>query len=82
MNKNIIGMLKRFKIIADKYRDRRKRYGLRFNLISGIYNFDMLTSFERGLMIFLCILKMQLKLYFISLDICLLLHEKKETSFI
>ncbi|KJV54326.1 hypothetical protein OTSGILL_0055 [Orientia tsutsugamushi str. Gilliam] len=26
MNKNIIGgMLKRFKIIADKYRDRRKR---------------------------------------------------------
>ncbi|KJV77452.1 hypothetical protein OTSTA716_0200 [Orientia tsutsugamushi str. TA716] len=28
MNKNIIGMLKQFKIIADKYRDRRKRYGL------------------------------------------------------
>ncbi|KJV50705.1 putative transposase [Orientia tsutsugamushi str. Karp] len=46
-------MLKRFKIIADKYRNRRKRFGLRFNLISGIYNFDMLTSFERGLLYFL-----------------------------
>ncbi|KJV53055.1 putative transposase [Orientia tsutsugamushi str. Gilliam] len=32
---------KRFKIIADKYRNRRKRFGLRFNLISGIYNFDL-----------------------------------------
>ncbi|KJV57461.1 IS5 family transposase ISOt6 [Orientia tsutsugamushi] len=25
MSENVIGMLKRFKIIADKYRDRRKR---------------------------------------------------------
>ena len=32
-NENVIGMLKRFKIIADKYRNRRKRFGLRFNLI-------------------------------------------------
>ncbi|KJV56520.1 DDE superendonuclease family protein, partial [Orientia tsutsugamushi str. Kato PP] len=39
VNENVIGMLKRFKIIADKYRNRRKRFGLRFNLISGIYNF-------------------------------------------
>ena len=31
-NENVIGMLKRFKIIADKYRNRRKRFGLRFNL--------------------------------------------------
>ncbi|KJV73756.1 DDE superendonuclease family protein [Orientia tsutsugamushi str. UT76] len=38
---NVIAMLKRFKIIADKYRNRRKRFGLRFNLISGIYNFEL-----------------------------------------
>ncbi|KJV54910.1 IS5 family transposase ISOt6 [Orientia tsutsugamushi] len=41
MNENVIGMLKRFKIIADKYRNRRKRFCLRFNLISGIYNFEL-----------------------------------------
>ncbi len=41
LNENVIGMLKRFKIIADKYRNRRKRFGLRFNLISGIYNFEL-----------------------------------------
>jgi hypothetical protein len=39
VNENVIGMIKRFKIIADKYRNRRKRFGLRFNLIAGIYNF-------------------------------------------
>jgi len=27
VNENVIGMLKRFKIIADKYRNRRKRFG-------------------------------------------------------
>lgn len=37
-NENVIGSLKRFKILSDKYRNRRKRFGLRFNLISGIYN--------------------------------------------
>ena len=41
VNENVIGMLKRFKIIADKYRNRRKRFGLRFNLISGIYNMEL-----------------------------------------
>ena len=41
LNENVIGMLKRFKIIADKYRNRRKRFGLRFNLISGIYNYEI-----------------------------------------
>jgi DDE superfamily endonuclease len=40
VNENVIGMLKRFKIIADKYRNRRKRFGLRFNLIAGIYNWE------------------------------------------
>lgn len=42
VNENVIGMLKRFKIISDKYRNRRKRFGLRFNLIAGIYNFELL----------------------------------------
>ena len=32
LNENVIGMIKRFKIIADRYRNRRKRFGLRFNL--------------------------------------------------
>jgi hypothetical protein len=40
-NENVIGMLKRFKIIADKYRNRRKRFGLRFNLIAGLYNWEL-----------------------------------------
>ncbi len=38
VNENVIGRLKRFKIISDRYRNRRKRFGLRFNLIAGIYN--------------------------------------------
>ena len=41
LNEHVIGELKRFKIIADKYRNRRKRFGLRFNLISGIYNWQL-----------------------------------------
>jgi hypothetical protein len=42
LNENVIGVIKRFKIIADRYRNRRKRFALRFNLISGIYNFELL----------------------------------------
>ena len=41
LNENVIGMLKRFKIISDRYRNRRKRFGLRFNLIAGIYNHEL-----------------------------------------
>lgn len=41
VNENVIGMLKRFKIISDRYRNRRKRFGLRFNLIAAIYNMEM-----------------------------------------
>ena len=41
LNENVIGMLKRFKIIADRYRNRRKRFMLRFNLIAGLYNFEL-----------------------------------------
>lgn len=40
-NEHVIGMIKRFKIVADKYRNRRKRFGLRFNLIAGICNFEL-----------------------------------------
>lgn len=39
---NVIGLLKRFKIVADRYRNRRKRFSLRFNLIAGIYNFELM----------------------------------------
>lgn len=41
VNENVIGSLKRFKIINDRYRNRRKRFGLRFNLIAGIHNFEI-----------------------------------------
>lgn len=41
LNENVIGILKRFKMIADKYRNRRRRFGLRFNLIAGIYNYEL-----------------------------------------
>lgn len=41
LNENVIGTVKRFKIVADRYRNRRKRFGLRFNLIAGICNFEL-----------------------------------------
>jgi hypothetical protein len=41
LNENVIGALKRFRIIAEKYRNRRKRFQLRFSLIAGIYNFEL-----------------------------------------
>lgn len=41
LNENVIGMVKRFKIVSDRYRNRRRRFGLRFNLIAGIYNFEL-----------------------------------------
>ena len=41
LNENVIGSIKRFKIIADRYRNRRKRFQLRFNLISAIYNLEL-----------------------------------------
>lgn len=42
LNEHVIGRLKRFKILSDRYRNRRKRFGLRFNLIAGIHNFELL----------------------------------------
>ena len=41
LNENVIAMIKRFKIISDRYRNRRKRFGLRFNLISAVYNLEV-----------------------------------------
>ena len=38
---NVIGRLKVFRILSERYRNRRKRFGLRFNLISAIYNFEL-----------------------------------------
>ena len=38
---NGIAMLKRFKIFADRYRHRRRRFGLRFFLIAAIYNMEL-----------------------------------------
>jgi hypothetical protein len=36
---NVIRCLKIFRILAEKYRNRRKRYSLRLNLIAEVYNF-------------------------------------------
>ena len=37
---NVIRRLKIFRILGERYRHRRKRLGLRFNLLAGIYNFE------------------------------------------
>lgn len=36
--------LKVFKILSDRYRNRRKRLGLRLNLIAAIYNLELLEK--------------------------------------
>lgn len=41
LNENVIGVIKRFRIVNDKYRNRRKRFCLRLNLICGIYNYEL-----------------------------------------
>ena len=41
LNEHVIGCIKRFRIVSDKYRNRRKRFGLRFNLIAAIYNLNL-----------------------------------------
>ena len=40
-NENAIGFVKRFKIVSERYRNRRKRFGLRFTLIAGICNYEL-----------------------------------------
>lgn len=38
---HVFGRLKTFKILSERYRNRGKRLGLRFNLIAGIYNLEL-----------------------------------------
>ncbi len=42
---HVIGKLKIFRILAERYRNRRKRFGLRVNLIAGIVNYELAVSF-------------------------------------
>jgi len=38
---NVIRKLKIFRILSEHYRHRRKRFGLRFNLIAGLHNYEL-----------------------------------------
>ena len=38
---NVIRSIKIFKILAERYRNRRKRFTLRLNLMAAIYNFQL-----------------------------------------
>jgi hypothetical protein len=40
LNEYVTGFIKRFRILAGRYRNRRKRFALRFSLICGLLNFD------------------------------------------
>ena len=40
---NIIRDVKIFRIVAEKYRNRRRKFGLRFNLIAAMYNLNLTT---------------------------------------
>jgi hypothetical protein len=42
-NEHAIGFVKRFHILSERYRNRRKRFGLRFNLIAAICNLELTT---------------------------------------
>jgi len=37
---HVFAFIKKFKIISQRYRNRRKRFGLRFNLICAIFNYE------------------------------------------
>jgi IS5 family transposase len=41
--------LKIFRILSSRYRNRRKRFGLRLNLIAGIYNYELSLSLEQAI---------------------------------
>lgn len=40
---HVIGQTKRFGIVRERYRNRRKRFGLRYNLICGIVNYEKMV---------------------------------------
>jgi DDE superfamily endonuclease len=41
VGEHVIGKLKVFRILSEKYRNRRRRFGLRLNLIASIYNHEL-----------------------------------------
>jgi hypothetical protein len=41
---NVIRRLKIFRILSERYRNRRKRFSLRFNLIAAIYNLELKSA--------------------------------------
>ena len=43
---HVIGAVKRFRILSERYRGRRRRFGLRFNLIAGLYNHGLMVPVE------------------------------------
>jgi hypothetical protein len=43
---HIIRKIKVFRILGERYRNRRKRFGLRVNLIAGIYNYELNSVFD------------------------------------
>jgi IS5 family transposase len=40
-NEHVIGSVKRFRIAAEKYRNRRRRYHLRLTLLAAIHNLEL-----------------------------------------
>jgi len=41
VGKHVNRRLKIFKVLSERYRNRRRRFGLRFNLIAGLYNYEL-----------------------------------------
>lgn len=41
---NVIRQIKIFKIIGNKYRNKRKRYGVKFNIVAGIVNIKQMAA--------------------------------------
>ena len=39
---HVIANVKVFRILSERYRNRRKRFGLRFNLIASLYNLELI----------------------------------------
>ena len=38
---HVIRRLKIFRLLGERYRNRRRRFGIRVNLVGGIYNFEL-----------------------------------------
>ena len=41
---NVDRRIKRFKIMCDRYRNKRKRHGLRMTIVCGLHNMDLLLT--------------------------------------